>query len=72
MCQYLPDEQCLQVLTEIRLNLPQYKVGQGAVKAMIDYRHYDQIFLFSNYTQKTNQKIQNWLGVPVAAIRAAI
>ena len=68
MCQSLPDEQCQQVLTEIRRNLPQYKVGPGAVKAMIDYRHYDRIFLFSNYSQETNQKFQSWLGVPVETI----
>ena len=65
MCQCLPDEQCQSVLTEIQRTLPQYKVGPGAVKAMIDYRQYDRICLFSNYSRETNEKFRNWLGAPV-------
>ena len=65
MCQSLPDEQRHVVLTEIKRTLPQYKVGPGAVKAMLDYRKFDRICLFSNYSQTINEKFRAWLDVPV-------
>ena len=65
MCQSLPDEQRYVVLTEIKRTLPQYKVGPGAVKAMLDYRKFDRICLFSNYSQTINEKFRAWLDVPV-------